>query len=116
MLRAIKEERLKHFLGNLTKLCDWRSLSEDNQQLYDRLLKANTLRNGIMHGSVRLYRTETIDASNTLLEVIDWLRGNPFGYSIPKFPLLTLAEGEFFIVDIPDDQTDAHPGSNPPGA
>lgn len=116
LLRAIKEERLKHFVGNLAKLCDWRGLSDDNEHLYDRLLKANTLRNGIMHGSTRLYRGQTIDASNTLLEVVDWLRGNPFGYAIPGFPLLTLAEGEFFLVDTPDEQADSDEGSSPPGA
>jgi hypothetical protein len=113
MLRAIKEERLKHFVGNLTKLCDWQSLSDFDSKLYERLLAANTRRNNIMHGSTRLYREQTIESSNTLLEVIGWLRTNPFGYSIPRLPLLNLASGEFFIAPIESDKTEPATSTEP---
>ncbi len=100
LLRAIKENRLRHFLNNLTKLCDWHSLVEADPELSKRVEKTNSRRNDIMHGSMRLSRGETIESCNTLLELIDWLRTNPFEYVIPPFPLLALAEGEFFVVPI----------------
>jgi hypothetical protein len=98
LLRAIKERRLRHFLNDLTKLCGWVGLDEANPDLSKRLDKANKRRNNIMHGSVRLSRQDTLESSNALLDLIDWLRTNPFGYSIPEFPLLVIAEGEFFVV------------------
>jgi hypothetical protein len=103
-LRAIKEDRLRQFLNNLTKLCDWHSLAETKPELSERLEKANKRRNRIMHGSVRLSRKETIELGNTLLDLIDWLRTNPFPYAIPPFPLLNIAEGELFIA--PAGRTD----------
>jgi hypothetical protein len=102
VLRAIKEDRLKHFLGTLAILCGWKSLAHENAVLYDSLLKSNTLRNSIMHGSARLFRRQAIDASNTLIETIEWLRSNPFNYFIPPLPLLPLAEGDFIVVNTHD--------------
>ena len=63
-------------------------------------LKVNTTRNNIMHGSRRLDRQETIEASNTLLQLIDWLRHNPFGFQIPIFPQLQLANTIFSIIPL----------------
>lgn len=100
LLRAIKEERLKIYLCNLAKLCDWQSLEEADKELFNKVMKVNALRNKIMHGSRRLTRNESIDASNSLLGLIDWLRGNPFGYAIPQFPLLRLAIPEFTIIPL----------------
>ena len=100
LLRAIKEERLKVYLCNLSKLCGWQSLEEGDKTLYDRVIKVNTIRNKIMHGSRRLHLAETIEAVNVLLTLIDWLRLNPFEFMIPQFPLLRIAEPEFSIIPI----------------
>lgn len=100
MLRAIKEERLKIYLCNLAKLCGWKSLEEENKNFYKKVVKVNTIRNKIMHGSRRLSLEEAIDSSNVLLDLIDWLRQNPFGYQIEGFPLLKVASPNFSIVPI----------------
>jgi hypothetical protein len=113
MLRAIKEERFRIFLTNLAKLCDWKSLEDEDSELYARLLKANSLRNNIMHGSTRLTRDQTIDSAETMLQVIEWLRCNPFQYSIPRLPLLCLVEAEFGCVEMqqgePGEQSEGPP-------
>jgi hypothetical protein len=110
LLRAIKEERLKLYLCNLSKLCGWNSLEEENDALFQRVLKVNTLRNNIMHGSRRLQRSETIEASNSLLSLIDWLRTNPFGFLIPDFPLLKVAEANFLILPSKPDEKQSSDG------
>jgi hypothetical protein len=109
LLRAIKEERLKIYLRTLTKLCGWQSLEEADVDLYGRVLKVNELRNKIMHGPRRLTRVESINASNDLLQLIDWLRSNPFGFAIPRFPLLQVASPEFAAVPLaqPKDHGDS---------
>lgn len=107
LLRAIKEERLKVYLCSLSKLCGWQSLEEGDKTLYDRVIKVNTTRNRIMHGSRRLLPAETIEAVNVLLALIDWLRSNPFGFTIPQFPLLRIAEPEFSIIPIKESDTAA---------
>ena len=94
-LRAIKESRLEHYVTLIPKACGWISLNEANEPLFKRLMKANKVRNGIMHESVRLARHEAIDSSNALLDTIDWLRTNPFAYVIPHLPRLRVAEGQF---------------------
>lgn len=99
-LRAIKEERLKVYLCNLAKLCGWASLAEEKPELYKTVVSVNTKRNKIMHGSTRLLRQEAIDSSNILLSLIDWLRSNPFGFDIPNFPLLKVANVGFKPVPI----------------
>jgi hypothetical protein len=98
LLRAFKEERLRTFLTNLAMLCDWKSLEAEDPALFTRLMKANSRRNAIMHGSARLTRQETLESVNTLLDTIDWLRKNPFGFSVPAFPLLKVAEGDFLLL------------------
>lgn len=115
MLRAIKEDRLKIYLCNLAKLCDWSSLEDVNPNLYKEILKVNTKRNNIMHGSTRLGRIETIESLNILLLLIDWLRKNPFGYQIPKFPLLKIAEVEFSLVPLKENKK-VDNDTNPVGA
>jgi hypothetical protein len=104
LLRAIKEERLKVYLCNLAKLCGWQSLEEVDKEFYGRVVKVNTLRNKIMHGSRRLSRSESIDSSNALLLLIDWLKKNPFGFLIPNFPLLQLAQPTFSLVPLKKKQ------------
>lgn len=114
-LGSIKEQRLRHYLGNVAKLCDWKSLAEADGELAKRLDKVNSTRNRIMHGSTRLGRDQAIDGCNTLLEVIGWLRTNPFGYVIPAIPKLQVAHGEFFIVpDARKDQPVAERSPNDP--
>jgi hypothetical protein len=98
LLRAIKEERLSTFLTNLAVLCDWKSLEAEDPSLFTRLIKANSRRNAIVHGSARLTRQETLEFVNTLLDTIDWLRQNPFAFSVPTFPLLKVAEGDFLLL------------------
>lgn len=105
MLRAIKEERLKIYLCNLSKLCGWKSLEEAEKELYKEVMKVNSTRNKIMHGSRRLQASETLGAINVLLALIDWLRSNPFGFVIPRFPLLRIAEPSFFLVPIKVGET-----------
>jgi hypothetical protein len=100
LLRAIKEERLKVYLCNLAKLCGWQSLEETKKDLYDRVSKVNATRNRIMHGSRRLTSAETIENVDVLLALIDWLRSNPFGFLIPNFPVLRIAEPHFSLVPL----------------
>lgn len=118
LLRAIKEERLKVYLCNLSKLCGWHSLEEGDKPLYDRVVKVNTTRNKIMHGSRRLTPTEAVDSINVLLELIAWLRQNPFGFTIPQFPLLRIAEPVFTIFPVTrsDRATTDEPAPNVPPA
>jgi hypothetical protein len=97
-LRVIKEERLKQFVTSLAVLCGWSSLDKDNPALFARLLNANTKRNNILHGSARLSRDETLELVNTLLDTIDWLKTNPFGFAVPSFPLLVVAESDFVLL------------------
>jgi hypothetical protein len=99
-LRAIKEERLRHFLTTLAKLCDWQSLQEAEPDLFRDLMKANSLRNKIMHGSARLTRKEATDHGQSLLTTIAWLTTNPFGYAIPPIPPLRLAQIGFSPVPL----------------
>jgi len=106
LLRAIKEERLKVYLCNLSKLCGWQSLEEANSDLFERVLKVNTTRNNIMHGSRRLLAKEAVPAIDVLLSLIDWLRANPFGFKIPTFPLLRIAEPEFSLVPLASGQSE----------
>lgn len=104
LLRAIKEERLKVYLCNLAKLCGWKSLEEIEKELYRAVLKVNSTRNRIMHGARRLSRNEAIESSNVLLKLIDWLRNNPFGFTIPNFPALRVANAKFFLVPLKEDK------------
>jgi hypothetical protein len=88
-------DRLNTYLTRLTKFCGWKSLADDSPELYERLMNVNNLRNRIMHGSIRLSRAKTLEPVNALLDTIDWLRLNPFGYVIPDFPTLHAAIPNF---------------------
>lgn len=119
LLRAIKEERLRVYLCNLSKLCGWQSLEDAHKDLFARVIKVNSMRNKIMHGSRRLRQTETVEAINVLLALVDWLRSNPFHFSIPHFPRLQIAEPKFAFVPIkverpPNDSAD--PTASDPAA
>ena len=103
LLRAVKEDRLSVYLCNLAKLCGWQSIAEGNKDLYNRIKKVNTARNNIMHGSVRLMPRETEEHMNVLMELIEWLRTNPFGYVIPEFPNLKLIQPKFFKIPMQVD-------------
>jgi len=106
MLRAIKEERLKIYLCNLAKLCGWKSLEEENKGFYKKLVKVNTIRNKIMHGSRRLSLEEVVGSSDVLLDLFDWLRQNPFGYQIEELPLLRVADPSFLIIPIKEKENE----------
>lgn len=103
LLRAIKDDRLSMYLCTLAKVCGWQSLSEANKELYGRVKKVNKARNDIMHGSERLMPKQTLEYMDTLIELIEWLRTNPFGYVIPTFPNLKLIEPKFFIIPLNAD-------------
>lgn len=99
ILRAIERERLKYHLTDLLKLVDWKSMEEDNEELLKKLIKKNTLRNNIMHGSIRIDRKTSLESVDIILHAINWLRGNPFGYKIPNFPLLIPVQPEYIVYD-----------------
>lgn len=125
LLRAIKDDRLTNHLCLLTKLCGWESMDNAEPELFSALRKVNTLRNNIVHGSVRLDRGDAIESVDTVLACLDWLRTNPFGFVIPTPPRLQLANSAFVIVPpraasenlpeaIPGKEVEAEPGSAPP--
>lgn len=95
VLRSIESERLKIYLTYILKLCDWDSLEDSNLELYKELLKTNELRNKIMHGGALVGRKECVEAMDIMIQVVDWLRQNPFGYTIEQFPLLQLIEPSY---------------------
>lgn len=88
-LRSIKEERLKNYLTTTLKLCDWKSLEEDNSSLFNDIIKINSLRNNIVHSCKVINRDECLDAITKIIHTILWLANNPFDYVIPKLPYLT---------------------------
>jgi hypothetical protein len=90
----------------LAKLCGWQGLEEADKGFYRKVVKVNTLRNRIMHGSWRLSRAESIDASNVLLLLIDWLRTNPFGFTVPGLSRLQVAQPTFSIIPLKEKQDD----------
>ncbi len=95
ILRGITEDRLANFLTSILKLCDWVSLEKENEKLFKKLKKINTKRNDIMHGSVRLTRNTAIEYIDIILEILSFLRQNPFDYTIEEFPTLKLIEPEY---------------------
>lgn len=88
LLRAIKEDRLNHYLNNILPLCDMKAMDKENEGLYKELKKKNTLRNNIVHNSKIIERKECLESTLIILNSILWLRQNPFGYKIPEFPIL----------------------------
>lgn len=100
-LRSVKETRLRLFLTTVMKTVGGRSLEDDEPALFKRLLVANSLRNRIMHGSERLQRAECIDACNSLLSVLRWLRKNPFDLAFPVAPQMRLAVESFTLLELP---------------
>ena len=90
--RAIKEERLDHYLNNVTRLCDWVSLEDWNVDANRDVLKVNSMRNGVMHGDRELGRGEALWTLNVILKAIAFLRENPFGVPVTEFPPLRPAE------------------------
>jgi hypothetical protein len=100
MLRAIKEERLQHFLTGVSLLCGWESLEAADAGLFKQLLKVNTRRNAVMHGSARIRSKSQVMADmNVLLDVLQWLASNPFGYNVPKIDRENTASLKFTVAD-----------------
>jgi len=91
-LRAIKEDRLRVYLSTLLKLCGWKSLEEDNEELFSMVMRANKTRNDIMHGTKRLTRNEARSFLDTLVRTMQWLGSNPFGYVVEKSPPFAIIE------------------------
>jgi len=100
-LRAVKENRLNHFLNTLTKLCDWVGLKEHDSNLNGRIAKVNSLRNSVMHGDRELSRVECLDALDAILGTIAYLRGNPFSVEVVDFPPLRPADPQLIRVTGP---------------
>ena len=109
ILMAIKEERLRHFLTSVAKLCDWTSMAESDKELFDALMQVNVRRNKIMHGSFRQSRDQLIKDLDTLLSTVEWLAMNPFGHVIPHVPDLFVARGEFCIDAAPPPAAEEEP-------
>jgi hypothetical protein len=110
LLRAIKEQRLKHYTCTLAAICGWESLDKSNSDLYKRLIdrkgSTNNVRNNIMHGDTALGREQARQHINNILEAIAWLRDNPFGYAIDPVPPLKVAESPFVIFDVEGRQVE----------
>jgi hypothetical protein len=106
LLRAIKEQRLDHFLNLVAKICGWRALKEADPDLWKTLEKVNAKRNDVMHNARRLNREEAINGIDTTLRVVQWLRTNPFGYAIAEIPVLVPTNVQFHIygegIEAPD--------------
>jgi hypothetical protein len=100
-LLSIKEQRLHVYLTYIAAVCDWKPLEVENESLYKRLLKCNSLRNSIVHGSERLTRTKVLSAADTLRQTVQWLRTNPFGYQIPAFPEQSPVRPGFMVWEPP---------------
>lgn len=98
--RAIKEQRLDHYLNNVSRLCDWVSLRDKDPDLNSGVLKVNRIRNDVMHGDRELERAEALWAIDVIVRVIGHLRENPFGVTVTRFPALRLVEPG--LVRMPD--------------
>jgi hypothetical protein len=85
-IRAIKEERLNHYLNSALKLCGWVNLRDENPTLNAKMLKVNALRNKVMHGDRELLRSESLEGVGVAWTLIDFLRNNPFGVPITGMP------------------------------
>jgi hypothetical protein len=103
MLRAIKEERLKHFTGSLFQLCGWQSLERANEELYKNLIgsknSTNSLRNKIMHGNSIIDRSTALTHIDNIMITLAWLSSNPFGYQFEPQPRIITAQPAFAIFD-----------------
>ncbi|MDO8507836.1 MAG: hypothetical protein Q7S53_04720 [bacterium] len=98
LIRGIKENRLAIFLSSVLKLCGWVSLEEENKELFAQLKKVNTIRNNIMHGSALLSREDALKSIGTILDVILFLKSNPFDYIIEDFPPLNIIQPKFYKI------------------
>ena len=117
LLRAIEKERMNRYLCTLLPLCGMDGLDTANADLYGRLVKrpkssTNYVRNEVMHNNLRLNRQLAFDHLVTILDAINWLRSNPFGYNIPHFPKFSVAASEFTIFD--KDGVQVYPAPPPP--
>ena len=86
VMMAIKEQRLRHYLTSILKLCDWNSLEVEKPVLFKALMKVNTLRNKTVHNNQTIDKAQCLKSVDVMVNVIEWLQGNPFGYQIPKIP------------------------------
>jgi hypothetical protein len=106
-LRSISERRLDHYLNSVAALCDWVALKEADGQLNADLMKANALRNNVMHGDRELTREEAAASILVVVRAIDHLRRNPFGVDVAVFPLLRAAHPELVRLPPPEDPAGA---------
>jgi len=86
LLRAIAERRLHHYLTSVIKVCGWESYEESQPADFRALMKANTLRNEIMHGDKRIFRQDVYASMQAIYELFNWLGANPFDCPIPAAP------------------------------
>lgn len=62
ILQSITEMRLRRYLTSVMTLCGWESFDDANPDDFKTLMKANRLRNQIMHGDRRIDRQEVLDS------------------------------------------------------
>lgn len=113
LMMAIKEARLERYLNLLMKVAGGKSLLQDQPLLSARLKIANSTRNDVMHDSTRIERQQAAEHIDTLLDVINWLRGNAFNFAIPPFPVLAPARSEFHLLDPNEPASPTTPGPAP---
>lgn len=101
-LRSISERRLDHYLNSVATLCDWTALRDVDRALNAELMKANKLRNAVMHGDRELSREEALASILVIVRVIDHLRLNPFDIPVAVFPLLRPAEPQLVRLGPPE--------------
>lgn len=73
LLRNVMTKRMATYLDGLLKLASGRSLSEDNPELFSRMLKVNGNRNNAIHNGKELTRVDAYEACSMVYEVTKYL-------------------------------------------
>lgn len=99
-IRAIKQDRLEHFLCAMMKSCRWKSLKESEPVLFREFIgdvkrSTNTVRNKIAHKDRRINKEEAMRHLDVMFRVLRWLSQNPFGVQIRLPPELRYANPNF---------------------
>jgi len=97
---VVDQSRLERFLTILLEESGWQSLQASHASLYQRVMAANTLRNTIMHGKSTIFtKAEAMVQVHVLLDLLEWLAANPFGYRIPPINRDNIAILQFRTVE-----------------
>ncbi|KGD55120.1 hypothetical protein DP49_1120 [Burkholderia pseudomallei] len=73
LLRNVMTKRMATYLDGLLKLASGCSLSEDNPELFSRMLKVNGNRNNAIHNGKELTRVDAYEACFVVYEVTKYL-------------------------------------------